>query len=549
VDVRDTDRRRALLAQRRARRTIATGGSDLTAGHFPAQRSFYASCARLKAALCSRRAGKTFGGNSAFLDKASKTRHGRLLYVNETRAECKRLAWYGNRGDGMAMLVEKFGLDAVCNLSDLTIHFPTLDSWIYMIGADDEKGIEKALGGGYHEIWWDEAQKIPAKLTPRITETLMPTLLDNKGTLTLTGTPDRRMSGLFHEVTRPELAKRRRGWEVSHWSILDNPWFGRTEQIGLLWWVVARAGDRVAGPFTSQLEAEAAIADVRMKEGPLELQQLLSVGQDLIPLDSPIMQRAGFGRWVQEDANYVYHVHQIARRKLCYAPARRHANGTPDFRAALADLPGGKEAWRDYFFALGADLGYKPDPFAIVLWAWGKAGGDKLYEVCSWKALELTSDEQAAVLQSVTEIVKLTIMVADAGGPAKSTVQGWAKGYLERYPIPVTEAQKDNKDTWIQLMNADIVAGRIQLRDDGALLAEMEELQWSVLITGSGRMIEDPSMANHCCDAALYPFRHSYHFRWRPAVPPPPPGSPESLLREETQLEDAADDGTDEAYA
>jgi hypothetical protein len=541
----DTDRRRAALAQRRARRSIRSASSTITAGLFPAQRSFYAASSRLRAALCSRRAGKTYGGNAAFLDRASRTPHGRLLYINASRAECKRLAWYGNRGDGMAMLIEQHKLPAVTNLSELTIHFPAVDSWIYMIGADDERGVSRALGGGYHEVWWDEAQKIPTKLTPAITEVLMPTLLDSKGTFTLTGTADRRMSGLFYEVTRPELEKRRRGWDVRTWTMLDNPWFGRVQiEPDGRFSVVARAGDRHAGPFRSQAEAEAAVAGVRMQEGPLELQQLLSVGPEIIPLDSPIMQRAAFARWTAEDANFVYHVHRIARKRLLYAPARRLPNGLPDIRAALADLPGGKEAWRDYHFALGADIGYSPDPFAIVLWAWGAAGGDKLYEVASWQNTEMTSDEQAAYLQSVIDLVHVSVLVADAGGPAKSTVQGWSKGYKERYPLPVEEAKKDNKDTWIHIMNADIVSGRIQLREDGALIAEMDELQWSVLLTATGRMIEDPSQSNHCCDGGLYAFRHTYHFRHRP--PPPPPleaGSPQQMLQEEAALEDAADDG------
>ena len=127
--------------------------STLTAHHFDAQREFYRPRKKsLRAALCSRRAGKTRGGNESDVELAAQTRDGRFLSVNETRAEAKRLAWHGARGDGMMSLVRDLGwIDsgrAVPNESELTIRFPAINSWIFLIGVDDER----ARGGNRQGI-------------------------------------------------------------------------------------------------------------------------------------------------------------------------------------------------------------------------------------------------------------------------------------------------------------------------------------------------------------------------------------------------------------
>ena len=71
----------------------------------------------------------------------------------------------------------------------------------------------------------------------------------------------------------------------------------------------------------------------------------------------------------------------------------------------------------------------------------------------------------------------------------------------------------------------------------------MSQLQWASIVTGTGRMIEDPTLANDCCDGGLYAHRHSYPFRWQPQEVPLRPGSPEALRREEQELEEDMEDG------
>lgn len=531
--------RTRLLAEFRARREAVDVGDQLVEEWFQEQRTFYQDTAMLVAALCSRRAGKTRAGNRHLLRQAMTTPRGRFLYINSTLGEAKRLAWHGARGDGMATLVEHGKLPARINEAELTIHFPRIDSWIYLRGVDDEKRLHRALGTPFHEVWWDEAQKIPPKLALTINDVLMPSLLDYRGRFRLTGTPTRNTRGLFYEVTRPQLDKRRAGWSVHHWTLLHNPFFGRAvEREGGRWFVVDGTGNQISGPHGPG-EIQAAVIGARHQRGLVELQTLLG-GAQAFPLDSPTMQREGSGRWVYEDSNLVYPVHAVPRAQLCYAPARvRGEDGYPDVARALEDLPdwGG----RDYYLALGVDLGYSPDPFAWVLWAWSLQD-PVLYEVASWKRTLLDSDEQVERIRGVRDVVPIGIITADAGGGGKQVVAGWSKRWMSRYGISIIEAEKKNKHAAIEQMASDIRRGWIRVRDGGKWLEEAEQHHWSKagLVSASGKVLEDPTTENHCCDAGLYAAREAYHFRYREDPPPPPDvGTPEWAAKEEAELLEA----------
>jgi hypothetical protein len=530
----DRDRAARLLAERKLRQERGKVSDDFTVEWFPEQRAFYEDSARLTAAVCGRRAGKTRGGNRDFVRDAMRTKHGRFLYLNSTRAEARKLAWIGARGDGMKSLVERHKLNAIPNETELTIHFPDLDSWIYLMGADDESGVSRALGLPYHKVWWDEAQKIPTKLEDTIRDVLMPTLLDYRGRLRLTGTPVRNMSGLFWKVTQPTLKARLKNWSVHHWNLMANPFFGRAMLKNGDWYVIAGVEEVISGPhLEGELSAE--IMGARHVRGMLDLQELLG-GSDVAPLDSPTMLREGFGEWVHEDSNHVYAAHKVPLHELCYAPARTRPDGFPDIEAAMRDLPGFTEG-RQYFCAFGNDLGTR-DPYAFVLWAWSLKD-PVLYEVASFSRSGLDYDQMGSYMIEVRESVVISITVADAGGGGKPAVKGWSKTWVDRYKLPVIEAEKSNKYGAVQMLNTDILNGRIKVREGGVLLGEWLVHHWSILVSATGKMVEDPTTPNHASDAGLYAHRHSYHHRFRPEAKKILPGTAEWVLQEERELEQA----------
>lgn len=519
----------------------------LAAEWFAEQRRANEDRSQLVAWLCSRRAGKTRSRCRGMVRKALKTRGGRFLYLNSTRGEAERLAWHGLKNDGMAAIaleLQKQGIPSKIDNSDLEIHFPEpIDSRIFLRGADDETELRKALGYAYHEVWWDEAQKIPPKLTQSIREVLMPALLDFGGQLTLTGTPVRQMSGLFYEVTRPEVAKRMPGWSLHHWTLLQNTFFGhvRPGRDGRFE-VVGKSG-KVSSRHEAYRDAEKAAQALRWRDGVLDLQRLFG-GESVAPIDGPIMQREAFGKWVREDSNYVYTFNRLKESEYLYAPHRRRVDGYIDLEAALADLP---FHWTEALFALGADLGYSPDPFAMVLWAWHPEH-PQLYEVVSYEQTGLRYEKQAAHLMQIRDRVVVGIPVADAGGGGKPAVAGWSEDWSARYGVPLLEAEKHHKHDFIELMNHDIDRGWVKLRDGSPLHQTATELQWATVVTANGKLVEDPTMPNHTTDAGLYAWRTSFNFRFRPPPPPPPEeGTPEWAEREQAAME-AFLYGEDEAY-
>ncbi len=534
--MRADDRSRDVVAAWRARRGAPNIVASLTAEWFPEERVAFDDLAQLSAINCGRRAGKTRAVVKAHMRSLLTIPGYRGLYLNSTRGEAERLAWFGNRSDGFAALVQSLELPLKLDNSKLTIHNPATDGWMFLRGADDEAELRKALGGAYHEVTWDEGQKIPPKLALSIREVFFPALLDFGGRFRMTGTPARNMSGLFWDVTRPEKEKRLKGWNVHNWNLLANTFFGRAKLVRGQWFVVWGARDEVVSGPHAVGELEAAVMGARWTKGMLELQKLYG-GPDVAPIDSPIMQREGFGLWVREDAAFVYHVHKVPARELFYAPARMRPDGFPDVARALEDLPWD---WRDGQFSLGADIGFHPDPFALVLWGWH--GHDpKMYEICSWSKTNLTSQKQADAIKAIRAHVAIGILVADAGGSARPAVAGWSEEFVERFGVPIHEADKHAKNMAIDMMNGDIVSGRIQLREGGELYEQMSQVQWSTIVSGTGKMIEDPTIPNDVTDGGLYSHRHSYAFRWRPEEKKLTPGTPEHTLREEREMEEHAE--------
>ena len=525
----------------------------LVVEHFAEQRAYDEDPARLKAALCGRRAGKSRGKNKGILRRAMRQRGGRFLVINETRSEVRRINWIGVQGDGLASVVERERLPAKLNAAEMSVTFPDVESSIVCVGVDDEASIRKALGGAYHGVWWDEAQKIPPRFEQTIREVFMPTLLDHGGTFELTGSPSRQMAGLFYDVTRDDV-KAAKGWSVHRWNLLANPHFGRAVVEGDgAWWALNKLGNYDGGPYATQLEAEERAVELRYRDGIVDLQSLYG-GPDVAPIDSPIMLREGFGRWTHEDAAYTYAYHRADHARLFYAPHRTRADGFPDIAAAIDDLPFGLAQRDEVILALGADLGYYPDPFAFVIWAWHRSD-DAIYEVASWRRTHLDSNAQAAVLHAVRRVCQPAIWVADAGGGGRPVVAGWSAEWTTRYGLPFQEADKANKAGAIENFNVDLVTPslrgdgpRMRLREGGPLAQELSAIQWARTVSATGRLVEDPSIPNDTADAGLYAHRHAWHHRYRPEVPRPVPGTPEHDAAEERKMIDAAEEDEFEVW-
>jgi len=509
-------RRVAALARRRAEReasgTAADAAARLRAFYYPEQRAFYTSPAKQRATRKTRRAGATAGGCAELLARALEVPGFRATYCNSTRAEVRALFWESDTQSGVIDLLREHatpiegremltfrlgGVEVECRQAEMALVFSNggrVDSF----GADHARDLDKLRGRAKHVIWVDEAQKF--RFLERFSRAVVsPALRDFDGELWLTGTPDRDCSGMFYDVTRNDRTPD--GWDVHALSVTMNPRFG------------ASAAERW------QRTAARALADNGWTE------------------DDPDFRREWLAQWVHEDARFVYAAHAVPMHELTFAPARIAADGFPDLTEALADLPGA-DLGREYFLALGADLGTRDD-FAFVIWAWSLQD-PVLYELASWKRPGLDYDEMAACLRAVREQVGIGIVTADAGGGGKPAVMGWSKEWADRYGLPIVEATKQNKGMAINQVNTEVRRRRLKLRAGGVLLAEWLVHRWASLRSASGLQVEEPTTPNHASDAALYAFRESYSYRFREPDPTVEPGTPAWALREEAELEQDA---------
>lgn len=512
-------RERAAQATAAESRRVA---AELRSFYYPKQAAFFTSPAKLRATRKTRRAGATVGGCREFLARAIEHPGWRGTYATSTRAEARDRAWKTDTQSGLVDLLERYatqvadarvatyvlgGVTIEVREAELALEFSN-GSRINLFGSDDERSLRKQRGNAKHVFWIDEAQDFRF-LDQFYRAVIVAALADYQGECWLSGTPSRDCAGLFYDVTR-EDGHAIVGWEVSEFRVIDNPFFGATPE---------ERWERTAGA---------------------------AIRENGWPADDPDLLREWYARWVLADARWVYAAHAVPLHQLCFAPERLGPDGFPDIAAALADLPG----WgtREYFLALGADLGTRDD-FAFVLWAWSFAD-PVLYEVCSWKRAGLDYDEMAAHLIAVREAVPIGLVTADAGGGGKPAVMGWSKRWVDRYGIPIIEAAKANKAIAIKQLNNDIRRGLVKVREGSPLLAEWLVHRWAKIRSATGGEVEDPTTPNHASDAGLYGHRESYHHRHRPVEPAPVPGSPEWVVAVEAEMEQSVmdDEGDDDAW-
>lgn len=521
---------RAAMARRRQERgdgsgTAAEAAERLRSIFYDKQRAFYRSPHKRKATKKTRRAGATTGGCSELLARAitlegHRAEQGfRASIGHNTRVEAKARAWRNDTKSGIVDVLAQHGkqlddrsietyrlggVDVEVREAELALVFSN-GSRIDLFGCDSESDLGKLRSNAKHVVWIDEAQdpRWVALLADLYKGTIVG-MADYRVETWITGTPGKDPAGMFYDITRDD-APGLPGWEIHTLSVIDNPYFGATPE-----------------------------------ERWAETAQKALVENGWTPED-PDFQREWMAKWVKSDARYVYAANAVPIHELLYAPERFCPDGFPDVLAAMADLPGYREG-REYFLGMGNDLG----TYAFSIRAWSLQD-PILWEVASYKRRGLDYDDMIGCIIRVRDVLSIGLIVADAGGGGKQAVMGWSKKIVDRYAIPIIEAKKTNKHTAQDVYNNDVRTGKMKYRGTpekpSPLLQELLTHRWMPIKAATGKLVEDPSTDNHCCDADLYIHRESYHHRFRePDAPPPARGTTEYYQREEAELEEAMEE-------
>jgi len=182
----------------------------------PKQMSFVKSKAQRKAALCSRRAGKTWG-EVAWLYQGMVASPGtRSVYVTLSRSRARQIVW----DQVLAKMQRRYRFPIVLRQRDGQLMVEHRNgSSLWLVGCANRSEAAKLRGEPLRRAVVDEAQAFADWIQGMIEDDLEPSLMDLQGELALTGTPSPIATGYFYELTTGQTP----GWENHHWTVLDNP--------------------------------------------------------------------------------------------------------------------------------------------------------------------------------------------------------------------------------------------------------------------------------------------------------------------------------------
>lgn len=193
-----------------------------------------------------------------------------------------------------------------------------------------------------------------------------------------------------------------------------------------------------------------------------------------------------------------------------------------------------KLAQDGWTYVLGVDTGWEDDN-AFVLTGY-HVNDPNLYVLKVFKRKKMTFDQ---VVDVINQFMKDPVQA-----PHKVFIDGANKQGVEsmrqRSSIPFEYADKQDKVTFIELANSDLVQGKILIHDipgNRELWSEMMALVWVT----EGEKIklpkkEHPNLANHLCDAFLYGWRNGYHYHSSAAVKKIVKGSREWYMQQSENI-------------
>lgn len=232
-----------MTAQSLARAANAAAKRDGfgTARLFGPQRAYAEDPARYKFAVCSGRAGKTYGAAVIALDVARTKPNANVGYVTLTRRSARNIIW-----EPLLQFNDDCGLGGEARPSELTMYFPKNRGSLSLHGANNVREINKLRGIPWDLLIIDEAQSFGPVLGPLVNDVIPTRLVDRLGTLCLQGTPGAVQAGPFwDEMQRAE----RGGYSMHRWGMRDNaPMLGGRDFMAIVTEECRRRGVAVDDP-------------------------------------------------------------------------------------------------------------------------------------------------------------------------------------------------------------------------------------------------------------------------------------------------------------
>lgn len=456
----------------------------------PEQRDFVLDPSRHITVLCNRGAGKTIGGMVRFIRRMLTTPQANCFYLAKFREHAERLMWLPLKG-----CLAKLGFiedrDVVYNETKLRCTIVKNGATLQLFGADKPGYIEALRGQSYHEVGIDEASIHPDRILMILRhEIIGPRLL---GAFWLAGTPGRTLKGIFYEASRrgskiARLWKERdqfpdwKGWSLHKWSLKS---------------AIEATKDR---PIKALLEIFAA-----------QLDEMAGMSED-----NPIRRRELDGEWAADDTINVY------RYRIHITGEDAVARGVPDGSLwnqwdppriapyGLAEMP---STFSDWAHVIAIDLGFS-DPTAINVFAFSPSDPTRtIYH-------RLCFEQKGLHAQPIAhKLIGEDLNHEDPGGII-GAIGGWPNGMVadsahqmgamilaelaKVYGVAIEAAVKGFKYKIgaIEVVNGDLVDGRIKILKGSRLEDQLVDLQWAE--SRNGDPMERKDQPNDSCDTLVY---------------------------------------------
>lgn len=211
VAVRMGTRKGPTDAQRRKKRSHAL---SMTSSLFKEQLDLINDLSRRKAAICSRRSGKSYAAGRYLIKEALDEEGTTCVYIARTREAAKRILW-----SSLKEANQKYRLGIKFNNADLIATFPNR-SQILFTGANDASDVDKLRGAAFSLAVLDEAAFFNIDLKELVNEVLTPALLDRDGSLVMISTPNSACTGFFYDITE----KGTYNFSIHRWTVKENPY-------------------------------------------------------------------------------------------------------------------------------------------------------------------------------------------------------------------------------------------------------------------------------------------------------------------------------------
>jgi hypothetical protein len=439
----------------------------------PLQLAFVDDPGSRVSALCGRGGGKTTGALVRLLQTMGRRRKAPCLFVAVTREHAREIVW-----DHLKDIVEKLGVDATFNETKLVCTLARNGSTLKLAGADDRKEIDKLRGKSFAGVVIDEAASHDGKLLENLlVRVIGPRLGDLDGWIALIGTPGHQLSGPFYEATRPggdlhrPYADRDRpefaewiGWSSHHWTLKDGA--PHVPAMQRLWDEALREKKRQGWSDSH-----------------------------------PVWLREYLACWAADDTENVFR----------YRP--HLDDGTPwnvwdpprVGPLRVAQLPAERDDW---MWALAFDKGFS-DNFAVNAFAFSPSDPSKtiLHVFCFEKPKFYARPLAELLLGEDLSTDSPGGLFGHLGWPVGSvgdTDEAFLAELANVYGVRAVQARRNREFKFgaIELVNGDLVDGRIKVLKGSHLEQQLLQLQW--VTNEFGDLKENKAQPNHSTDCLVY---------------------------------------------